>query len=388
MFKCGELYLANLNAKKQIVVNQGGTSSGKTYSIIQVLFSIAISEARRVITVVGQDVPNLKVGAIRDALEILSGSKELQSLLAKPYNKSDRVLEFKSGSIIEFKSYDDAQDAKSGKRDYSFFNEANGIPYMVYAEVQMRTRIRTFIDYNPNAEFWVHDKLIGTENVELIISDHRHNPFLSNEQHKKIEDLKEIDFELWRVYARGLTGKIEGLIFRNWSVCQGIPSDAKMLGCGMDFGFTNDPTTIIQLFKSDGQLWVQELLYSKGLTNTDINKNAISLGLQKSLIVADSAEPKSIYELRAMGLDIKGATKGADSIKNSIDLLKRYHINVTADSINLRKELLNYRWKVNRLNGIVTNEPIDSFNHCIDALRYIATEKLTESYQGKPKFHN
>jgi phage terminase large subunit len=384
MFQCSPLYLSNLNSKSDIIVNQGGTSSGKTYSILQVLFSIAISEIKQVITIAGQDIPNLKVGAIRDALDIVNNSEQLKALLVKPYNKSDRVFEFASGSIMEFKSYDDAQDAKSGKRDYLFLNEANGIPYEVYSELSLRTKKRTFIDYNPNAEFWVHEKVIGHKGVELIISDHRHNPFISQSQRDKIEALKDIDLELWRVYARGLTGKIEGLIFRNWNIVEQIPADAKLIGTGLDFGFTNDPTACYNVYLNNGELWIDELIYETGLTNTDICKKYEELAFNKrNDIIADSSEPKSIEEIRRLGYRIEGANKGADSVNASIDILKRYKMNVTRTSTNIRKELNNYKWKVDKTTGKSVNEPVDAFNHGIDAVRYVALNKLKIANSGR-----
>ncbi|MFD2145489.1 phage terminase large subunit [Mucilaginibacter antarcticus] len=170
------IFKRNYTSTAHVVINQGGTSSGKTFAIEQVLFCLASQHQNQVITVVGQDIPNLKAGALRDAARIYQELPQLKHLI-KSYNKTDRVFEFHNGSIIEFKSYANAQDAKSGKRDYLFINEANGIEWNTYQELAMRTKTRIFIDYNPNSEFWVHDHLIGTPDVELIISDHRHNPF-------------------------------------------------------------------------------------------------------------------------------------------------------------------------------------------------------------------
>ena len=185
----------NYESTADVVVNQGGTSSGKTYSILQVLFLIAAT-GKNVITVAGQDIPNLKAGALRDAENILQSSEMLQSCI-KSYNKSDRIFYFNNGSVIEFKSYDNSQDAKSGKRDYLFINEANGVSWDVYKELALRTKKRVYIDYNPNSEFWVHENVIGKPNVQTIISDHTHNPFLPDKVREKIEALKEIDYELW-----------------------------------------------------------------------------------------------------------------------------------------------------------------------------------------------
>lgn len=379
MFKTSVLFQQNYEATAQIVVNQGGTSSGKTYCILQALFAKLAQEERKVCTVVGQDIPNLKAGALRDALDIRDNSPLLQSYL-EGYNKSDRIFQFNNGSIIEFKSYDSPQDAKSGKRDYLFVNEANGIPYTIFKELFLRTKVQTYIDYNPNAEFWVHEHLMGKPYVTTFISDHRHNPFLNQMQRDTIEALKQEDEELWRVYARGLTGKIEGLVFRKWSICEEIPKDAKLIGLGLDFGFTNDPTAAVEVYMQNGELWVNEVIYRTGLTNPDICKELQDKTRQ---IVADSAEPKSIEEIRRQGFRIEPAMKGPDSIKSSIDVLKRYHINVTRSSTNLRKELNNYKWKADKLTGRATNQPIDAFNHALDALRYVALNKLGHALSGK-----
>jgi len=369
------VFKQNYSARAHIVVNQGGTSSGKTYAIQLVLFTIACGTEKQVITIVGQDIPNLKAGVLRDAMNIYNSSEAFQRLV-KSVNKTDRVFEFHNGSILEFKSYGDAQDAKSGKRDYLFINEANGIDFNVFSELAIRTRKRIFIDYNPNSAFWVHDNLLGRPDAQLIISDHRHNPFLDKQTREKIEALKDIDIELWRVYGRGLTGKIAGLIFNNWHICDNIPIEAKLLAAGLDFGFTNDETGFILVYRQNGELWIDEILYQTGLTNSDIAKKLVDAGINKNLeIIADSAEPKSIEELKRLGWHVIGAKKGADSVKNSIDILKRYKLNITRRSINLRNELDRYKWKTDR-SGKVVNEPVDVWNHLIDPLRYVALNKL------------
>lgn len=381
MFQTSVIFERNYNSIAEVVVNQGGTSSGKTYSILQVLCLKAIEQPDQVISVVGQDVPNLKSGALRDMQSIVASSTDIQSWI-KGYNASDRIFTFYNGSIIEFKSYQDSQDAKSGKRDYFFLNEANGISFEIYSELAMRTKKKVYIDYNPNARFWVHDKLIGKEGTELIISDHRHNPFLPDVIRKKIEALREDDEELWKVYARGVTGKIEGLIYRNWGTIGTIPTEAQLIGMGLDFGFTNDPTACVMVYRYNGELIIDELLYHKGYTNQDIAQYFTQSGINKSVsIIADSAEPKSIEELRRMGWRVEGANKGKDSILNGIDILKRFRFNVTNRSSNLIKELNAYKWK--EKDGNATNVPIDSFNHGMDALRYLALNKLAEKNRGK-----
>jgi phage terminase large subunit len=381
MFKTTDVFLSNRNANTDIVINQGGTSSGKTYSILQNLFLHAIENDRCIITVAGQDIPNLKVGPIRDAHNIVENTEGLNNYILE-YNKSDRVFTFVNGSIIEFKSYDDSQDAKQGKRDYLFLNEANGVDKIIWDELYIRTKKKSYIDYNPNNEFWVHTDLIGKPNVTLIISDHRHNTFLDQKIHDKIEAIE--DPELYKVYARGLTGKLEGVIFRDYNIVPGVPPDAKLIGYGLDFGFSNDPTALVALYSQSGELIIDELIYDRGLLNIRISDLMRELGVN-GRIVADSAEPKSIAELSAYGWQIEGAKKGPDSIRQSINTLKRYKINVTQRSSNLKKELNGYKWKQNK-DGKLDNEPVDFLNHAIDALRYASLNILDNPMSGKYAF--
>lgn len=376
MFKASVLYEVNYNAKEDIVINQGGSSSGKTYSILQVLFTKALTEYN-VITVVGESIPNLKAGALRDALDIYNNSPELKQFVSD-YNRTDRIFHFINGSIMEFKSYETPQGAKSGKRDYLFINEAQGISKEIFNELHIRTKKQTYIDYNPNAEFWVHEDLIGQPDSKLFISDHRHNPFVPQKIRDKIEALRFKDMELFKVYARGMTGKIEGLVFRNFDIVDEVPLGAELLGVGLDWGFTNDPTTTIKVFRFNGELYIDELIYETGLTNSDVIRKLQSLGVKSSMdIVADSAEPKSIEDLKRAGFSIEGAKKGPDSIINSIDTLKQFKINITRRSVNTIKEFRSYKWSVDS-SGKSINKPVDYSNHSIDAIRYVALNKINK----------
>lgn len=380
LFEVLDLYKRNEDEKPRFLVNQGGTSSGKTYTIMQRLIVLSLEHSRAIITVVGQDLPNLKVGALRDIQTILNGNKWLKEMFTE--NKSDHYFRSRTGSIIEFKTYGDAQDAKNGKRDYLFINEANGVPYDIFWQLQIRTRNQVFIDYNPTARFWVHDNIIGRDDCALIISDHRANKFLTKEQHQRIEEIE--DKELWIVYARGLTGKLTGLVFRNWDIVDSLPprSEWKMSCRGLDFGFTNDPSALEHVVLAHGELWIDEEIYEVGLTNPDIAKRCKEQGITKGdLIIADCAEPKSVQELHNLGLFIISSTKGADSINNGIDIMKRYHINVTRRSKGIIGNLQAYKWIVDR-DGKVTNKPIDAFNHGIDAVRYVALKKFPIAHHG------
>lgn len=369
-----ELFKANTQEGFRVYVNQGGTSSGKTMTILDVLFFYAINEGGCVITIVGQDLPNLKVGSLRDARNIIGSSDWLSKWFT--INESSSTIRGLNGSLIEFKSYDNAQDAKNGKRDYLFINEANGIPYDIYWQLQIRTRKKVYIDYNPSERFWVHDEVIGREGVKLIISDHRGNGFLTEDEHARIENIE--DAELWRVYARGLTGKVQGLVLTNWDIVDELPprSEWKTYAHGMDFGFAADETALEKVVLAHGELWVDELIYETGLTNPDIVTRAKALGITRAdMIIADSAEPKSIAEIQAQGLWCVPSVKGADSIVVGLDILRRYKIHVTRRSRGLISNLKAYKWQKDR-DGKDTNAPQDKNNHAIDAIRYVALVKF------------
>jgi phage terminase large subunit len=375
LFTVTPLFMANYETTERTIVNQGGTSSGKTYCIMQILFIMGIERAGRVITVVGQDIPNLKRGAYRDAKTILASSDKLRKAYPD-INESDRVIKCTNGSIIEFTSYKDAQDAKNGKRDVLFLNEANGIPYEIFWQLDMRTREKVFLDYNPSARFWVHEQVIGREGVRMIISDHRMNPFLSQQEHDKIEHID--DDELWKVYARGKTGRIMGLVYNNWDIVDELPAGDswKMSAYGLDWGFVNDDTALVHVVLAHGDLWLDELIYETGLLNTQIAERAKVAGLtERETIIADNAEMKSIAELNGMGLHVLPCVKGAGSVLNGIDIVRRYRLHITRRSVGLRKEAQNYKWKTDK-NGEPTNEPVDSFNHGLDAVRYVCMKYL------------
>lgn len=370
------LFMENFLATEKIVVNQGGTSSGKTYCILDMLFLRALQEPNIVITVVGQDMPNLKVGAYRDAKNIRNNSNLYKQRFQKP-NETDKVFLADNGSIVEFKSYGDAQDAHSGKRDYLFVNEANGISYEIYQQLAIRTYKQIYLDYNPSSRFWVHEHILNKENVLLLISDHRHNNFLTQEMHDEIENIA--DENLWRVYARGQTGRVNGLVYQNWELCDNMPQNYKARWGAIDFGFTNDPTAILDIRLAEGQLWVDEVAYETGLTNPMIARKIKNHNFNNAVsIVADSAEPKSIAELTNMQINIEPAQKGPDSVLNGIDILQRYKLNITRRSRGIIDELGKYSWKKNS-SGNFTNQPKDNFNHALDALRYVALNKLRKN---------
>ena len=369
-FPISPIFEWNYKCQKQIVVNQGGTSSGKTYSLLQVLLLKAAETPKITITVAGQDMPNLKVGAIRDFETILNSNPFFMHFIEKA-NMSDKVWYLHNGSKIEFKSYDNEQDARNGKREYLFVNEANGLSYEIFYQLNIRTSKQTFIDYNPSAPFWVHDRLIGREDVQLYISNFEHNPFIKDEIKRKIIDLKYTDPEKWRVYGRGLTGKTEGIIFKSVKWIHEMPTNLKRTSYGMDFGFTNDPTILIKCGISDGELFAERWIHEHGMTTNDIHKALKVLKVNtRDAIYADSADPKTIKELRLLGWNVKPAKKGADSIRYGIDEIKKYKALNIVNCEHWKREQLSYTWAIDKKTSKPTNKPIDDHNHLWDSLRY------------------
>jgi len=382
--KANWLYKVTSKSDKPVVVHQGGTSSSKTYSILQHLLTKAASQKDKVITVVGQDIPNLKVGAYRDAQAILHSESFFEQQLYD-HNKSNRILAFATGSIIEFNSYSDEIDARSGKRTDSFFNEANGIPYGIYEQISLRTSEQVIIDFNPSAAFWAHEHLYGRDDVDWFNSTFRDNAFIDSKIKSKILSYEPTPENIakgtankyrWQVYGLGQVGRLEGLVFQDWQTTSQWPESYKWRIFGMDFGFSNSPTTLIEVRYAHGNLYAKQHMYQTGMTNSDISDRLKQINFDpKNKIVADSAEPKSIEELKRKGWHVVGAEKGTDSIRQGIDAMKRYSIYLHAKSKDLIEEFSSYQWKTDK-DGNATNKPIDSNNHLVDGFRYALSKKI------------
>lgn len=377
-FETSPIFHANANSKADVIIHQGGTDSGKTHSTIQNLITFCAEPyygEDAIITVVGETVPNLKAGAYRKAKDLIYNTAGLEKYVHK-INETERKIYFKTGWTMEFNSYKDEQGAKQGKRQYSFFNEANGIPYNVFWQVAKRTRKQVFIDYNPSEPFWAHEKLIGTTangndlsaNVQLFISDHRHNPFLSAKDHYRTENIQ--DPELWKVYARGLTGNIEGMIYPNW---RRIPDnefpDADLFG-GLDFGYTIDPTAGVKLAVVGNRLYIHEICYESPLSSINTVQAFKLNGIDGRTEVYCENDEDAVRDLRKHGMMALLARKGQGSVKGGIKKVKEFDVYYTESSVNLHRERQKYLWTKDRLTGKVTNVPVDAFNHLMDAIRY------------------
>jgi phage terminase large subunit len=388
--KVNEAVWVPLESEKPIVVQQGGTSSGKTYGILQWLFKCGI-ERPEIITVFSEDIPGLRAGAYRDAKTILQDNDWLRKYYPEHlHNKSDRIYKSTTGAEIEFKSFSDEIDARQGKRHRSFCNEANGVPYEVWEQVNLRTSIQSIIDFNPSARFWAHEHLEGRDDVEWVVTTYRDNTFLDSRIKDKIlsyeptpENIKRgtANQYRWQVYGLGQVGRLEGLVFPNFKTTTDFPDEYKWRVFGMDFGFTNDPTTLIEIRYAHGNLYWNEHIYKTGMTNPDIAKELERIGHDRSeLIIADSAEPKSIEELTRLRWRVKPAEKGKDSVMHGIDALNRYNLFIHAKSHNLIEEFSSYTWQKDR-DGNPMNKPIDKFNHGIDAGRYAVGRHILKPHK-------
>lgn len=366
-----------LNTDKKIIVEQGGTRSGKTYNIlIWLIFYYCPDNRNKTITICRKTFPSLRASVMRDFISILQDN---QMYSEESHNKSSNEY-ILYGNLVEFISLDLPQKVRGRKRDLLFINEANELYWEDWQQLLFRTKEKIIIDYNPSDEYhWIYDKVIPRDDCAFFITTYLDNPFLGDSIKKEIERLKDTDEQYWQIYGLGIKAITKSTIFRYIEV-NDIPETAKFLSYGMDFGYTNDPTTLIGIWIDGYNLYAKEFLYRTMMTTIDINKFLKSLNIERELIWADSAEVRLIDELKRMGWNIRPSIKGRDSINAGIDLLKRYKIHLTKDSTNAIQEFRNYKWQEDR-SGKMINSPIDNHNHLIDALRY-----GTYSILSKPNF--
>lgn len=356
-----------------VVVNKGGTRSGKTWSLLQLCYNLIIKKQGILVSVVGETMPFLKRGAMRDFKAML-GSEWHDDW----WNASDKVYTIPTTkSSLEFFSADNEGKVHGSARDVLFINECYFVDWEIYRQLAVRTRKRILLDYNPRSRFWVDEHLIGKEGVALIHSTYKDNKYLTPMQIAMIESNKG-DENWWRVYGRGETGSVEGLIYTNWQIAQAMPETYKKEFYCIDFGFTNDPTAILRVRLSGGELWVQELAYRTGMLNQDIVKclqdNHVARG---AMIVCDSAEQKSIAEINNLGgYRAVPVAKGRGSIVAGITAVQAYKVNVMQEALGTIDELRNYSWLRDGTSGSYINTPIDRYNHALDALRYGVTTFL------------
>jgi phage terminase large subunit len=367
------------NSTKRITIEQGGSRSGKTYNILMwLIFAYSDRNNGKTITICRKTFPALRASSMRDFFDIL---KKYDLYKEANHNKSNSEY-LLNNNLFEFISLDQPQKVRGRKRDMLYINEANELYFEDWQQLILRTTDKAILDYNPSDEFhFIYEKIKPRDDAEFFITTYKDNPFLDIETVNEIERLRFVDENYWKIYGLGQVGSSQALIFRI-NECNSIPAEAKFLSFGMDFGFTNDPTTLVAIYQQGDNIYLKELLYQTGLTNRDINEKLRLHSVDRKEIFADSAEPKSIEELYRMGWNIKPATKGQGSVKIGIDMMKRYQIHVTKDSVNMIKEFRNYKWQEDK-NGNVLNTPVDMFNHTIDAIRYGLYDKLARPNYGK-----
>jgi phage terminase large subunit len=345
---------------------------------------MAATDKKQLISVVAENLPFLKRGAIRDFIDIMNRFTIWQP---ERWSKVDKVYTFDNGSQIEFFSADSPGKALGSKRDQLFINEADGVPYEIAFQLMARTTGRIFLDYNPRAEFWVHSEIIPTQEHDFVHTTYRDNSYLSDSIKAMMLNRATIDENYRRVYVEGLVGSLEGLIFPEFELVEELP---KVSCYGLDWGYTNDPTAVIAIALHEGKLYADEVIYSTGLRNADIDRELRNASVSKTTpIYCDSSEPKSIDDLFLLGWNVYPATKGRHSVSYGIDLMQSYPLAVTKRSTNIIKELRNYTWLADK-SGNYINEPIDGYNHAIDAWRYaiMGYQEKQRGYSYVPRERN
>ena len=372
--------LLKLTKRKRVV--QGGTSAGKTFGILPILIDHAIKHPRTEISVVSESIPHLRRGAIKDFLKIMDWTGRF---IDQNWNRTLLTYTFSNGSFIEFFSADQEAKLRGARRNILYINEANNLTFEAYHQLSIRTSDYIWLDYNPTAEFWAHTEVLKENDAELIVLNYKDNESLSESIIKDIESAQEKAKtssywdNWWRVYGLGEVGSVQGTIFTNWQQIDNIPSEARLLGLGLDFGYSVDPTACVAIYKYNDSYILDEVLYKKEMSNRDIFMNLQNF---RDMVVCDSAEPKSIAELQSYGLRCIGANKGKDSIVHGIQLVQQQNILVTKRSTNLIKELRGYVWATDR-NNQPTGDPIDINNHLMDAMRYGFSHVIQNKNYGK-----
>lgn len=363
-----------INLSKRIRIVQGGTSASKTISILLYLIALAQSDKVPTLTsIVSESFPHLRRGAMRDFLLIMRKHGYYKD---ERWNKTESTYMFETGSAIEFFSADQGDKLRGARRDRLFLNEANNISFEAFEELEVRTKEFVLIDFNPTNEFWAFTELIGKrDDLEHIILTYKDNEALSKEIVESIEQRRSRP-GWWQVYGLGQLGEVEGKIYKNWQIIDGVPYEARLERRGLDFGYSNDPTSIVDIYYYNGGYILDEVCYKKGLSNKQISDLLLTQN-KNALVVADSAEPKSIDEIRGYGVNIVGAEKGKDSVAHGIQLIQDQAISVTKRSVNIIRENRNYLWMTDK-SGKILNEPEHTFSHSMDAVRYGLVSLITK----------
>lgn len=372
-----------MKARKKVI--PGSSSAGKTIAILIILIDMCTKRPNLEVSVVSESIPHLKKGALKDFLKIMKATGRFN---AGRYNATDRKYTFANGAYIEFFS---PESVIGSRRNVLYINEANYIKYDDYHQMAIRTSDEIFIDFNPANEFWAHTEVAREANAEIITLTYLDNESrpsnvdeefaiaMGKAEKEKAQGLPITSFwQNWcRVYVHGLTGNLQGVIFNNWNQTPDVPTNAQLIAYGLDWGFSNDQTGIVAVYRWNDNLILHELLYETNLTNSQLVVKMKALKIRTDVdLICDSAEPKSIQDLRNMGFgNAVAAKKGPDSVRASINKLQEFSILVTEESQNLIKELRGYMWQRDT-SGAMTGKPIDHNNHLIDPTLYVVLNKF------------
>lgn len=367
-------YEALNNTNIRFIINQGGTRSSKTYSLCQMFIVYCLTNPNKKISIIRKSFPSLRASVMRDFFDVM---KELDLYEQASHHKTENTYHFSNGSSVEFFAVDDEQKLRGRKRDILWINEANEINFEEYNQLNMRTTDKIFFDFNPSDNFhWLYD-LISDKSSILIHSTYKDNPFLSKFIINEIEKLREVDYNYYRIYALGERGISKTTIYTHWKYFEN-DFDGKETIYGLDFGF-NHPTSLIEVKLDENKYYVKELIYQSGLTSTDLLNELQRLNINRTKeIICDSARPEIIEDLKRAGYNAKQAIK---DVKDGIDSVKSSELYIHKESLNLIKELTNYKWKTN--GDIILDEPVKLYDDAVDALRY-----AIHYYKMKNKKHN
>lgn len=351
---------------KRIKAVAGGTSAGKTIAILQVLIDKAQSNRGLLISVVSESLPHLKRGAVRDFINILESHGYFKE---NHWNRTDYIYTFETGSKIEFFGVDTPEKVRGPRRDILFMNEANNCPFESFEQLEVRTKQEIWLDWNPTSEFWYYTEFEPfRDDIDFITLTYLDNEALDPAIVKTIEARRH-NKSWWQVYGLGLLGEVGGRIYKDWQIIEKIPHEARLERRGLDFGYSNDPAVLVDLYYFNGAYIFDELLYRTQMSNRRIADYIVNTEIPNMLVVADSAEPKSIDELSEYGVNVIGASKAPGSRNYGIQFVQDQRISITKRSVNLIKSYRNYMWKFDK-NGTQLDVPDHNWSDGMDACRY------------------
>ncbi len=383
-----QIFQKNRASTRDIVINRGGTRSSKTYSLCQLMCFKLVSEPKKRIIIARKTFPTLRHSVYKDMIDML---KEKKIYELGTHNKSEHTFTYHyTQSQIVFLSVDDAHKVRGLETNYVWLNEADAFTFEDFNQFYLRLSRKSeddkpnqmYLDFNPSDMFsWIKTEVEDKGRAEVITSNYTDNTFLDAKTIQRIEYMREHDPNFWRIYGMGEWGEIKGLIYNNWKVTANMPEQYDWRFMGLDFGFTNDPSSLIEIRKEGQYIYANELIYETGLTNLDLIDKMVERGIMNVTIYADSAEPKSIVEInrtpeaRANRIKLVPTTKGRDSVKHGINIVQQQKLLITDTSHNLQKEIRNYKWQ--EKNNELINAPINAHgDHALDALRYAITGAL------------